>query len=171
MSAKSGNPELVQRGAQWLPDDLTSLAILLNGPQSLKTKEARSDLPLLAHDAERPLAPEQGQGTTKSPRPDADTTETQPQLVPPAVPADVASQHHTEADFYSLFLIRMCNITVAAPMTANDIAARLELEKAQANAWLKRGVVEGKIKKLSKPVRYQSAVDAHQQALLFGDDR
>jgi hypothetical protein len=39
------------------------------------------------------------------------------------------------------------------PMKAKDIASLLELEKSQTNAWLERGVSDGKIKKLTKPFR------------------
>ena len=64
----------------------------------------------------------------------------------------------------------MLNITSAKPMKADDIASLLALEKSQMNAWLKRGVSDGKIKKLAKPVRYQSADGGRQQASLFGEN-
>lgn len=74
------------------------------------------------------------------------------------------------SDFYSLFLLRMRELTDGAPMNVEDIAARLELEKAQVNAWLKRGTSDGQIKKLSKPVRYQSASAEQRQASFFGNE-
>ncbi|WP_299363808.1 macro domain-containing protein [uncultured Paracoccus sp.] len=75
------------------------------------------------------------------------------------------------SDFYSLFLLRMRELTDRAPMNVEDIAARLELEKAQVNAWLKRGTSDGQIKKLSKPVRYQSASADQRQASFFVNER
>ena len=74
-------------------------------------------------------------------------------------------------EFYTLFLVRMLDLTSASPITVDDIAARLELEKTQVNAWLKRAVSEGKITKLTKPVRYQIAAAGRRQASLFGDDQ
>lgn len=80
------------------------------------------------------------------------------------------SSSEPASDFYSLFLLRMRELTDGAPMNVEDIAARLELEKAQVNAWLKRGTSDGQIKKLSKPVRYQSASAEQRQASFFGNE-
>lgn len=74
------------------------------------------------------------------------------------------------SDFYSLFLLRLRELTDSAPMNVEDIATRLELEKAQVNAWLKRGTTDGQIKKLSKPLRYQSASAGQRQASFFGNE-
>lgn len=52
-------------------------------------------------------------------------------------------------------------------MTVEDIAERLELEKAQVNAWLKKAGDEGKVSKLTKPVRYQGNHKGQAQAALF----
>lgn len=73
-------------------------------------------------------------------------------------------------DFYSLFVRRLRELTKDGPMKVEDIAARLELEKAQVNAWLRRGTTDGQIKKLSKPVRYQSTSAEQRQASFFGDE-
>ena len=169
-NAKSGNSQLVQRGAQWLPDNLTSLATLLNGSQPSTTKEVRPDLPLLANDTERPSASECEGEDLETQRPESEIAGKQPQPVPVAEPAGVANPLQTEIDFYRLFGVRMHAITAATPMTVDDIASRLELQKVQVSAWLKRGVGDGRIKKVTKPVRYQSAAARGQQASLFVDD-
>lgn len=44
-----------------------------------------------------------------------------------------------------------------SPVTAEEIAKTLDVNKAQLNAWLKKALDENKIIKLSKPVRYQKA--------------
>ena len=74
-----------------------------------------------------------------------------------------------DADFYALFLVRMLNLISAAPMTVDDIATHLALEKSQVKAWLKRAVSDGKITKLTKPVRYRMATAGQRQASLFGE--
>ena len=43
---KSGNPELVRRGARWLPDDLTSLDQLMNGSTGRTEDSDHAGLPL-----------------------------------------------------------------------------------------------------------------------------
>ena len=167
-NTKSGNLALVQMGAQWLPYNPTSLATLLNGSQPSTAEEARQDLPLLPHDAERPTPSEPEMDATETPLPEVDAPVAPPRDVPNAEHAAAATPHQVDQGFYSLFLVRMLDITTAKPMKATDIASRLELEKSQTNAWLKRGVSDGRIKKLTKPVRYQSAESEHQQASLFG---
>ncbi|NQV81355.1 MAG: DNA-protecting protein DprA [Alphaproteobacteria bacterium] len=170
-NTKSGNSALVQKGALWLPDNPTSLATLLNGSQPSTAEEARHDFPLLAHDAERPTPSEPEMDATETPLPEADAPEAPAQDVPTAEHADVVSPHQVDQDFYRLFLVRMLDITAAKPMKADDIASHLKLEKSQTNSWLKRGVSDGNIKKLTKPVRYQTATAGHQQASLFGENR
>ena len=125
-NAKSGNPDLVKKGAHWLPDDFSSLAVLLDGSQLSTGNGVLTNLPL--------------------------------------------SVQPTATDFYQLFLLQMRNITAAAPLSAGDIASRLALTKAQVDAWLKRGVVDGTIRRFAKPVRYQSIAVAALQASLFEND-
>lgn len=169
-SMKSGNSELVQRGAQWLPDNLTSLANLLIGSQPSTVEEARPDLSLLAHDSERPTPSEPEKDATENLRPGTETIKAHPQLEPTAEQSTIALPQHVNMDFYTFFLMRLLDITATTPMKAEEIAACLELAKSQANAWLKRGVNDQKIKKLTKPVRYQFAVAGRQQTSLFGED-
>ena len=40
-------------------------------------------------------------------------------------------------------------------MTADDLAAAMEVNKPQMNAWLKRAVEDGDVEKLARPVRYR----------------
>ncbi|MBW7860884.1 MAG: macro domain-containing protein [Rhodocyclaceae bacterium] len=75
------------------------------------------------------------------------------------------------SEFYSLFLQRLRELTDDEPVAVEDIAARLELEKAQVNAWLKRGTTDGQIKKLNKPVRYQYASAEQRQESFFANKR
>jgi predicted transcriptional regulator len=39
-------------------------------------------------------------------------------------------------------------------LTSEDLATTLEVNKTQLNAWLKKAVEDGFIKKYSRPVRY-----------------
>ncbi|WP_339861689.1 DNA-processing protein DprA [Thalassospira alkalitolerans] len=167
-NTKSGNLALAQKGAQWLPDNPTSLSILPNSLQSSTEVGVSEDLPLLAHNS----AP-------KEPNIKA-TDASLPEIDTPRPPAhDVATeevtftsnrQQQVDKDFYGLFLVRMREITTTQPMKTEDIASHLELEKSQTNAWIKRGVEEGNIKRLTQPVRYQSISDGPPQASLFGNE-
>ena len=90
----------------------------------------------------------------------------------PIAKVDSDDSHSEPAiDFYSLFLERLRDLTNDDPMKVEDIATRLELEKVQVSAWLKRGTMDGQIKKISKPIRYQFASVGQQQASFFGNER
>ena len=168
-NTRSGNSELVQRGAKWLADNLSSLATLLNSSQPSTAKEARQDLPLLAHDSERPTPLETKTESIETKAAEIATPESQLQMGSSEERAIEIITDNSKVDFYTLFLKRMDDITTDDSLKVDQIVARLELEKSQVNAWLKRGVSEGKIKKLTRPIRYQSSAAKQEQAYLFGD--
>lgn len=74
-----------------------------------------------------------------------------------------------EVDFYRLFQNRVLAITAKGPLKPDEIALCLKLQSSQVNTWLKQGVDDGKITKLTRPVRYQSTAHIQQQAPLFAD--
>ncbi len=58
-------------------------------------------------------------------------------------------------DFYELFLARIKSLCATSPQTVDALLQTLPLHKTQLNAWLKQAVSDKKLKKLTKPVRYQ----------------
>lgn len=57
-------------------------------------------------------------------------------------------------DMYDYFVSKLAHALAAAPLTDEQIANCLGLEKAQVNVWLKRALEEGRVEKLKSPVRY-----------------
>lgn len=57
-------------------------------------------------------------------------------------------------DMYEDFLGKLTRVLGAAPLTDEQIAISLRLEKAQAKVWLKRALEDGHVEKLKNPVRY-----------------
>jgi len=164
-TAGSGNSELVQKGANWFPDDLDSLSTLLTSPSTGAVQGGGAELPLLSTQVTPVELSEGVVGKSK--------TEDESVLHPIVEIEKVAAGQDnkpvkTDADFYRLFLDRVIEVTDGRPMKADEIAASLELEKSQVNAWLKRGVADGEIKKLQRPVRYQANTSEREQASLFG---
>ena len=136
-SEKSGNPHLVRRGAQWVPDEMSALGHLLNSSSAEMYEAAKVDHPLLAtlDDPITGNSPERG-----------------------------------EIDFYMLFQNRVLTITENGPLKPDEIALCLKLQSSQVKTWLKQGVDDGKITKLTRPVRYQSTAHVQHQASLFAAD-
>ena len=60
-----------------------------------------------------------------------------------------------DIEFYDLFLIKIKAICSDSPKTPDELVDALKLNKSQLNTWLKRAVMEKKLEKLLKPVRYQ----------------
>jgi len=72
----------------------------------------------------------------------------------PAAPL-VESATDDAPSFYRIFLERIQPKCSSEPRTPDDLAGYIDVNKPQLNAWLKRATSEGRVKKLTKPVRYQ----------------
>lgn len=174
---KAGNAAIVKAGAVWAPEsfkDIDFKALFL--PQSLKTGSGGDLFSQAAgevkeHDVEysqgQPLEPKTASITGdagKSPR----------AMVPesPAQPGEVDEQGAVvsppgeDLEFYDLFLAKAQALCSDSPKTTDELVEVLELNKTQLNIWLKRAVEEKKLKKLTKPVRYQW-ISTQQGALLI----
>jgi len=121
VNPNSGNPELVNRGADWLPKDIADLNVIFS-----EVSENRNKL--------------------SSPG-DTDT-------VSVSIP-ETPSPSNENYEFYRLFLQKISAVAVSDALTSDEIAERFEIAKGQINTWLKRGVDDGVIRKLTLPVRYQ----------------
>ena len=167
----SGNAALVQKGARWFPRDMPALSTLWEAVTGGDEAPEEVGLPLLQSETviaavETATTPTTATSVVSEDR--AADTQHSGNLIAKGNAGDRSSVQ--ASDFYSLFLERLRELTDDAPMKVEDIAAHLELEKAQVNAWLKRGATVGQIKKLSKPVRFQSASAEQRQASLFGNE-
>jgi predicted Rossmann fold nucleotide-binding protein DprA/Smf involved in DNA uptake len=78
-----------------------------------------------------------------------------------------ASSPFEHLEFYDLFLVKVQALCADSPKTTDDLIEALQLNKTQVNAWLKQAVADEKVKKLSRPVRYQW-ITAPQSALPNG---
>ena len=158
---RSGNPELVRRGAKWLPDDPSDVSAWLNGSGATAVR--------CSQNAQLPAYREQEQ----------DPEEQLDVSPPPASPSEAPTDNFAEppkpplaaeAEFYWLFIMRLGALTQTAPMKLEDLASHLDLETSQLLTWLKRGSSEGKVTKLTRPVRYRATSAEPQKSLAFGDD-
>lgn len=164
----SGNATLVRMGARWLPPELGSLSTLWEmdpGADAAATKEGNPALQMKRVNLSRE--------SVSTPLPVVAAEGEDGAVDLPSAPNAVAT---TEAggsasdligDLYEAFLRCLRSLTEGGPMKANEIAERLQLEKAQVNALLRRGTKDGLIKKISKPTRYQASVQDKRQPSLF----
>lgn len=71
-----------------------------------------------------------------------------------------------DIEFYDLFLMKIQAMCGDSPKTTDELVDGLELNKTQISVWLKKAVADKKLKKLSKPVRYQW-INTQQDTLLL----
>lgn len=66
----------------------------------------------------------------------------------------ITEGHEASLDMFADFASRLPTVFARGPLTEEDLAAALHLEKGQAKVWLKRACETGAVEKLKKPVRY-----------------
>ena len=159
---KSGNPFLVDKGASWLPEAPLSVEKLITGSENrselatdllnLEKREFHS-IPTTIDADHAPKTEDISITVGKAEAPASQGTEPAPKT--------------SEINLFQLFMSSIEELTAEEPLKTDEIAFRLELEKSQVNAWLKRAVEEGLAEKLQRPVRYQIMGKARKQASLF----
>ncbi len=60
-----------------------------------------------------------------------------------------------ELDFYDLFLAKIRDLCRDVPRSRMELAETLKLQKSQLDVWLRQAEREGKLEKLTRPVRYR----------------
>ncbi len=143
-----GNPKLVRMGGIPFPDEpWTNLAALLTAPED-KNGKLFSPAPPPAATPERIVdAPAVSPAEVCPEAPEAATAEEQPEK-----PASIAEAEPTH-DAYSLVIDAVLKL-LGEPQADEWLAGKMCVRVAQVKDWLERGVREGKIVKLKKPVRY-----------------
>ena len=150
----SGNAALVKQGAKWLPTDGYNAGSLIQ-------RELRPAQPTHVETSLFDVfLPETGAVVIAEPPSSVyAAAEISPTELVPITAKGVES-----VTFYDFFLKRLETATAGSPADIEKLLATFDVSKTQLNDWIKRGVSEGSIQKLNKPVRYK-AVKAMQQAL------
>ena len=163
---KSGNHALVRMGAKYIPDDLDSLRILINGLSGKTVEGSGSELPTGSGDEAHDITTKQAAGFVDAQASHSASAESQ--LETTGAGAAVSEETSDRAsDFYGLFLEKMREVAGEQPLTSRDIASELNLKKSQVDVWLKQGVCDGKITRSTRPVRYRSSKGEQQKSFSF----
>lgn len=163
----SGNAGLVRQGARWLPEGEVDLISLfapdvsnrldqLDCLPSTQAKPCPQDL--------GPLAATYAVSSIKAGSVREDLAE-----IKADTRADANMPNADLMSFYDHFLQKFKTLTVRSPQTVEELLVHLDVNKSQLNDWLKRALDEGKIEKLSKPVRYRPKSATPRQESMFGD--
>ena len=174
----TGNIDLFERGANWLPTNLSSLADLIEvdttqpsepdfyelflkklliilQAKSLERVKIETDFELHPDQIKEWLKQgEKGEIIRKRVNP------VRYELQSVSLFNISTSNELNCVDFtldpFKLFLDKLNRLTCDSPLKTEDIVKQLGLHSKQVRVWLNRGVEEGYIEKLNRPVRYQS---------------
>lgn len=123
---RAGNAAIVRAGATWVPENIGDV-----------------DLKALFKADRKEKSPQQ-MTLTKS-----------DQFVQVVKEGVKASSSVEDIEFYDLFLLKAQVLCKDVPKTRDDLAEALQVRKTQIDIWLKQATADQKLKKLSRPVRYQ----------------
>ncbi len=137
--AKAGNEAIIKAGAAWLSENIGDINFAALFSANMPATGADRDLFSQVVNEVKELEVEYSSQQPPESVPDAE--------VPPSYDGDL--------EFYDLFLMKVHSMCSDSPKTTDELVCALEINKTQLNVWLKRAVEEMKIKKLSRPVRYQ----------------
>ena len=146
----SGNPKLAERGAIILPGDEINVGKLIEGDSWAKFTTA-----------DQSRIDQAGKiDSTGTPSTKAESEKIEITLRPKATSPN-------RIDFFELFILNAQFILNDSALNAEEISNHLELTRNQTNSWLRRGLAEGRIEKLSNPVRYRVVKRPTTQKSLF----
>ena len=160
---QSGNAALIRLGARRLEGE-PSMDVLVSGGEAVQSSPTTPSADI-SQPLDLNLHPQE-----QVPQDVAETVESCPVAEakiadPVAAPQDAdAVPELAMMSLYDHFLGKFAVETRHKPLTAEALQDRLEINKSQLADWVKRGLADGQIEKLTKPVRYQPA-KAQQQAL------
>lgn len=132
---KAGNIQLVDKGGAWLNESLTEIQF------NILVKPTAPDNLIENETAEKNIL-ETVELIECSPQ--KELMQLDSLINPPT----------KELSFYDFFLYKIKKHTINEAKTTDDLIEELNIAKGQLNSWLKLGVEEAKIKKLTNPVRY-----------------
>lgn len=171
----AGNAGIVKAGGVWAPESVKDIDFgLLFSPRS---EAVRADADLFRQAASQvgESATDHTHGSLDDRTADSMVDEGREAGTYPAPEDSDANENCSEQttadeiqelEFYDLFLAKAGLLCSDAPKTPDELVESLDLNKTQLNAWLKRAVGEKKLKKLARPVRYQTFT-AHQNGFPF----
>jgi predicted Rossmann fold nucleotide-binding protein DprA/Smf involved in DNA uptake len=154
----SGNANIVKQGGSWVAEDVSKIDVkaLINTSEYPQQTSAPSDLFSTAVHELDDSASKYSDFDSKSPI----GYETQNSETEESVRGECP-----DLGFYDLFLMKLREVCKDEALAPDDLADRLGLQKSQLVEWLKQAVAEGKIRKLTRPVRYQWNASHAQQSM------
>lgn len=169
---KSGNSAIFEAGARWLPNQLADLemALLVLEPDVQSSTSVQDALTVLDNALDGDILEQPaGVADNEAREPVELKSSTADRLEKTAEPAEtkpVYQVSNISSGFYDYFFW-LVEPLLTESKTADELSGLLRVNKSQLNIWLKQAVIDKKIVKRNKPVRYLWNGDyVHQGSLL-----
>jgi predicted Rossmann fold nucleotide-binding protein DprA/Smf involved in DNA uptake len=156
----AGNAAIQKRGASWLSEDASEVDVgSLLSAAAVDSQPSRPETFVTGdHVAEGGAAYRtSGDATT------AQIQDTEDNVV--GLRSSNGAIERSDPSLYDVFLRRIERACQGGPRTAADIATELDVTKSQIAAWLTRAVAEKKLKKITRPVRYEWIAEDRQRSI------
>ena len=75
--------------------------------------------------------------------------------IPQSPQDDVQIESISENSLYEVFLMRLGGLLEEDPLTRKELQGIFDLTPSQLDAWLTKAIVDGKISKKGRPMRYE----------------
>ncbi|MFJ3521169.1 DNA-processing protein DprA [Pseudomonas sp. NPDC090203] len=163
---ESGNSALVSQGAQWLDSAVAHVDV--HGLNAQAKSEPEPDLvsgSVPANDSvlsvkEEPVKSAPVEGDTLHYPPAREGLANEGSSLGTTQATDMG-----ELSFYQFFLRKMA--CLARPVAADELSERWGISKKQIGEWLKQSLDEGRIQKLTNPVRFQWLERGESEAIII----
>lgn len=164
---EAANADLVVKGGHWLEADIQAFTILdlfkNEGERENQMKEPRRDLFSMSSQPELFFDTEFNPESKSEPEQDVIdlvckvvVSENQTKIEAASEQVDeIEVAPSSSVDFYQLFTSELQRLA-EKPVTVDELVEITQLHKSQLTQWLKRAVDDEIVKKLNRPVRYQT---------------
>ena len=165
----SGNGKLIEQGARALPDESDELTcqIALMSESGVDSRDRVPEADVAKTDQHISQYANRDTSGDESANPNIEKDSLEfptPTEGDVKLPAESSTIRH---DLYKCFLDNLESITSESAISADQLKRSLSLERTQCQEWLKRATEEGKVKKYTRPVRYQFVHDRLVQRDIF----
>ena len=145
----AANAKLVAKGGRWCEADIESLSIAdLLTDTTPQTQTEQIAVSPLTPDLFNKANPHAAETRTLATGPRENKAGAKHEAI-------AAENSKSSVDFYQLFIAALDHLA-ESPVTRDELIDSTGLHKSQLDAWLKRAVSDDAVKKLKRPVRYQT---------------
>lgn len=159
--SSAGNAEIVARGARWTTADSRAIDASAVIEAAWTRQPAKPEMDLFKSEVHEP-------GVATALRAEAVSCDRIPDGYEAGSVSVLDKKSIADLSVYEFFLAKLQDACERHAVSADELESRLGLKRSQLNEWLKQAALEKRVKKMTRPVRYQW-VGGDPQRSMFSD--